>query len=65
MTTKRAAEALLVAGIEAKDGPAMTAVAEDADLDKIPADAASLHTWLGRARDVLPRKVSELTEPPP
>ena len=54
LSTKGAVRTLAGNGVEEKDGPAMAAVAEQADLDAIPADAASLRTWLQRARDVLP-----------
>lgn len=40
-------------GVGGKDGRAMVAVVERADLDRLPADALSLHAWLARARSAL------------
>jgi hypothetical protein len=65
LSTERAVRSLAESGVEEKDGPAMSAVAERADLDAIPADAASLRAWIERAREVLPRKVQELREAAP
>ncbi|WP_437678492.1 hypothetical protein [Sorangium sp. So ce131] len=51
------AQAMLAAkGMMPDDGAAMVRVAEDADLDAVPQDAASLTEWIARARAVLPRR---------
>lgn len=41
------------AGVAAKDTDAMAAVARDADLDALPADARSLRAWIALARERL------------
>jgi hypothetical protein len=41
-------------GVGAKDGPAMVAVVEQADLSAVPEDAHSLLRWLARAKVALP-----------
>jgi hypothetical protein len=58
LTPKRAEQTLSEKGVASKDGHAMVQVVENADLGKIPPDAASLRTWLGRA-EVLPRLVAQ------
>ncbi|WP_437637073.1 hypothetical protein [Sorangium sp. So ce854] len=51
------AQAMLAAkGMMPDDGAAMVRVAENADLDAVPQDAASLTEWIARARAVLPRR---------
>lgn len=61
---KAAAQAKLRAkGID-KDTARMTQVVSDADLDRLPEDAASLRSWTSKARNVLPplvRKTAECT----
>lgn len=54
----RAEAALVAKGVGAKDGDAMTRVVEEADLARIPEDAASLSTWVSRAKAVLPAMVA-------
>jgi hypothetical protein len=55
LSPKRAEQDLAVkSAARKKDGRAMVRIVEDADLARIPPDAASLHTWLDRARAVLP-----------
>jgi hypothetical protein len=44
---------LVETGIPSKDTRAMVAVVADTVLDAIPPDAASLHRWIGKAREVL------------
>ncbi len=46
-------ERLAELGVGEKDTRAMVAVVERADLEHLPADALSLHSWLGRARTAL------------
>lgn len=58
----RNAEATLAAkGIARKDGAAMAEAVAEADLSRIPPDAASLLTWLKRAQDVLPAHIAKNT----
>ena len=64
LTTKLATLRLEERGIASKDGRAMVRVVEDADLDELPEDAASLAAWLARARAVLPPLVAQ-REPDP
>lgn len=52
-------ETLVAKGVAKKDGAAMVNVVIDADLARIPADAASLLQWLDRARAVLPPLVEQ------
>lgn len=52
-------ETLATKGVAKKDGAAMVNVVIDADLARIPADAASLLHWLDRARAVLPPLVKQ------
>ena len=59
LTTKRAELRLDERGVASKDGRAMVLVAENADLDKLPKDAAALAAWLARARAVLPAMVAK------
>jgi hypothetical protein len=54
LSPSRAEKDLVAKGVAPKDGRAMVEKVEGADLAGIPPDAASLRTWLGRARDVLP-----------
>lgn len=61
LTPKRAGEALKNKGVKPKDGEAMVRIVEQADLNTLPDDAASLSTWLKRANDVLPPIVAELS----
>ncbi|MDC0682562.1 hypothetical protein [Sorangium atrum] len=56
MSPLRAQAMLAAKGMMPGDGAAMVRVAEDADLDAVPADATSLGEWLARARAVLPRR---------
>jgi hypothetical protein len=59
--TSQAVKALSKEGIDEKDGLAMATVAEEADVDRLPDDAASLRAWLERARAVLPHAVQDRT----
>lgn len=52
-------ETLATKGVARKDGAAMVNVVIDADLTRIPADAASLLQWLARARAVLPLRAKQ------
>jgi hypothetical protein len=58
LTPHQAERALTDQGIIAKDGLAMVAVVEEANLDQLPADARSLTAWLAQARAVLPPRVA-------
>ena len=58
LSPRRAEEDLERLGVAVKDGEAMVQVVEEADLEAIPQDAASLTTWFDRARAVLPRRVA-------
>jgi len=58
LTPQKAARALADAGIDLKDTLAMVAVVQEADIDRLPDDAASLTAWLAQARAVLPRHVA-------
>jgi hypothetical protein len=53
LSTPRATALLAEKGVSAKDGAAMVRVVEEAALDAIPPDAASLRLWLARAEAVL------------
>jgi hypothetical protein len=59
LTTKRAALRLEEKGVASKDGRAMVRIVENADLDELPRDAASLAAWLARAAAVLPAMVAK------
>lgn len=59
LSSKRAEESLADSGVPRKDGAAMVRVVEEADLEAIPEDAASLRKWLARARDVLPPLIAK------
>ena len=59
LSSNRAEQTLARKGVALKDGRAMVEVVENADLAKIPPDAASLRTWLKRAQAVLPKLVAE------
>lgn len=61
LTTPQAVKALTEESIDEKDGLAMVTVAEEADIDLVPEDAASLRAWLERAREVLPPAVKDRT----
>jgi hypothetical protein len=57
---KSAAQARLIEhGVPPKNTPAMVRIVEEAKLDSLPRDAATLHAWLERAGDVLPRRVRD------
>lgn len=58
MSPKRASEELAQRGVAPKDGAAMVAIIEAADLDAIAVDAVTLAAWVARARAVLPAKVA-------
>jgi hypothetical protein len=60
----KAEAALIAEGFEPKDGVAMVAIVEQADLAKLPSDAKSLVHWLKRAREVLPAAVARLGATP-
>ena len=51
-------------GVASKDGRTMVLVVENADLDKLARDAASLAAWLARARAVLPPMVAKRAPDP-
>jgi hypothetical protein len=54
MSPRRAEEKLVERGVPAKDGAGMVRVVEEAVLERIPEDAASLRRWLERAEHHLP-----------
>jgi pyruvate/2-oxoglutarate dehydrogenase complex dihydrolipoamide acyltransferase (E2) component len=60
LTPTRAERELAEKGITKKNTTDMVRVVEEADLSKLPDDATSLATWLGRARAVLPPLVEKL-----
>lgn len=53
MSPTKASDELVKAGVRSKDGAAMVAVVENANLEAVPRDAGSLLCWLEQARSTL------------